>query len=132
MAEVVFEKTAAEFAVVRQVAVMRQRQHAAGKPWFCWWNGTRMHFRTHVKPELRGISGQDEYADGMVEHDKNVGKVLAKLEELGVYDNTIIMYSTDNGAEKFTWPDGGTTPFAGEKGTTWEGGFRVPCAIRWP
>jgi arylsulfatase len=91
-----------------------------------------MHFRTHVKKELRGISGQDEYADGMVEHDMHVGKLLEKLDELGIADNTIIMYSTDNGAETFTWPDGGTTPFRGEKNTTWEGGFRVPMMVKWP
>lgn len=102
-----------------------------GKPFFVWLSATRMHVWTHLKKESEGVTGIGLYPDGMVEHDKNVGKVLAKLEELGVYDNTIIMYSTDNGAEKFTWPDGGTTPFAGEKGTTWEGGFRVPSVIKW-
>ena len=109
-----------------------ERAHADGKPFFVWLSATRMHVWTHLKEESQGVTGIGLYPDGMVEHDKAIGRVLAKLEELGVIDNTIIMYSTDNGAEKFTWPDGGTTPFAGEKGTTWEGGFRVPCAIRWP
>lgn len=108
------------------------KAHKAGKPFFVWLSATRMHVWTHLKEESEGVTGIGLYPDGMAEHDKSVGKVLKKLEDLGIIDNTIIMYSTDNGAEKFTWPDGGTTPFAGEKGTTWEGGFRVPCAIRWP
>jgi len=99
-----------------------ERQHKAGKPFFLWWNGTRMHFRTHVKKALRGISGQDEYSDGMVEHDRHVGKLLAKLDELGIADNTIVFYSTDNGPHYNTWPDAGATPFRGEKNTNWEGG----------
>ena len=107
-------------------------QHKAGKPWFVWWNGTRMHFRTHVKPELRGISGQDEYSDGMVEHDRHIGKFLAKLDELGVAENTIVFYSTDNGPHYNTWPDAAATPFRGEKNTNWEGGWRVPAMVRWP
>lgn len=109
-----------------------ENAHAQGKPFFVWLSATRMHVWTHLKEESQGVTGIGLYPDGMVEHDKEIGRVLAKLEELGIIDNTIIMYSTDNGAEKFTWPDGGTTPFAGEKGTTWEGGFRAPCAIRWP
>ena len=104
----------------------------AGEPFFVWWNGTRMHFRTHVKEELRGISGQNEYGDGMVEHDMHVGKFLALLDELGISDNTIVMYSTDNGPHKNTWPDAGLNPFRGEKNTNWEGGWRVPAMIRWP
>ncbi len=107
-------------------------QQAAGKPWFVWWNGTRMHFRTHVKAELRGISGQDEYADGMVEHDMHIGKFLKLLDELGIADNTIVFYSTDNGVHMNTWPDAGMTPFRGEKNTNWEGGWRVPAMARWP
>jgi arylsulfatase len=107
-------------------------QHEAGKPFFVWWNGTRMHLRTHVKPELRGISGQDEYSDGMVEHDRHVGKFLAKLDELGIAENTIVFYSTDNGPHYNTWPDAAATPFRGEKNTNWEGGWRVPAAVRWP
>ncbi|APD06530.1 arylsulfatase [Flavobacteriaceae bacterium UJ101] len=102
------------------------------KPFFVWWNGTRMHFRTHVKEELRGISGQDEYGDGMVEHDMHVGKFLKLLDELGIADNTIVMYSTDNGPHKNTWPDAGVNPFRGEKNTNWEGGWRVPAMVRWP
>jgi arylsulfatase A-like enzyme len=102
------------------------------KPFFVWWNSTRMHIFTHLKPESAGKTGLGIYADGMAEHDAMVGQLLAKLKELGVEDNTIVMYSTDNGAEAFTWPDGGTTMFRGEKNTQWEGGFRVPCAIRWP
>ena len=109
-----------------------ERAHEAGSPFFVWLSATRMHVWTHLKEESVGVTGIGLYADGMVEHDNQIGRVLDKLEELKIIDNTIIMYSTDNGAEKFTWPDGGTTPFAGEKGTTWEGGFRVPCAIRWP
>ncbi len=102
------------------------------KPFFVWWNSTRMHIFTHLKPSSVGKTGLGIYADGMVEHDAMVGQLLAKLKELGVEDNTIVMYSTDNGAEAFTWPDGGTTMFRGEKNTQWEGGFRVPTAIRWP
>ena len=108
------------------------RQHKAGKPFFVWWNGTRMHFRTHVKAELRGISGQDEYSDGMVEHDGHVGQPLTKLDELGIADNTIVFYSTDNGPHYNTWPDAASTPFRGEKNTNWEGGWRVPAMVRWP
>ena len=109
-----------------------RKQHEAGKPWFVWWSGTRMHFRTHVKPELRGISGQDEYADGMVEHDMHIGKFLKLLDELGITDNTIVFYSTDNGPHYNTWPDAAATPFRGEKNTNWEGGWRVPAMVRWP
>jgi len=109
-----------------------ERQHEAGKKFFVWWNGTRMHFRTHVKPELRGISGQNEYADGMVEHDRHVGRLLDKLDELGLTDNTLVFYSTDNGPHYNSWPDAAATPFRGEKNTNWEGGWRVPAMVRWP
>jgi arylsulfatase len=102
------------------------------KPFFVWWNSTKMHIFTHLKDELDGKTGLGIYADGMVEHDRQVGELLAKLKELGIDENTIVMYSTDNGAEAFTWPDGGTTMFRGEKNTQWEGGYRVPCAIKWP
>jgi arylsulfatase len=105
---------------------------AAGKPWFVWWNGTRMHFRTHVKEGLRGISGQDEYADGMVEHDMHIGMFLDLLDELGIVDETIVFYSTDNGPHMNTWPDAAWSPFRGEKNTNWEGGWRVPAMVRWP
>ena len=108
------------------------RAHAAEKPFFVWWNGTRMHFRTHVKAELRGISGQGEYGDGMIEHDRHVGKLLDKIDELGIADNTIVHYSTDNGVHMNSWPDAGMTPFRGEKNTNWEGGWRVPSMVRWP
>jgi len=103
-----------------------------GKPFFVWWNGTRMHFRTHVMAEHRGISGQDEYSDGMVEHDMQVGQLLDLLDELGIVDNTIVFYSTDNGPHYNTWPDAASTPFRGEKNTNWEGGWRVPAMVRWP
>ena len=109
-----------------------ERAHKAGKPFYVWWNGTRMHFRTHVKDELRGISGQDEYGDGMVEHDRHVGILLKKLDELGIFDNTIVHYSTDNGPHMNTWPDAASSPFFGEKNTNWEGGWRVPSMVRWP
>jgi arylsulfatase len=102
------------------------------KPFFVWWNSTRMHIFTHLKKESVGKTGLGLYPDGMVEHDGHVGKLLDKLDELGIADNTIVMYSTDNGAEVMSWPDGGTTPFRGEKDTNFEGGWRVPCAIRWP
>ena len=102
------------------------------EPFFVWWNSTRMHFRTHVKEEHRGISGQGEYNDGMVEHDMHVGMILDKLDELGLADDTIVMYSTDNGPHYNTWPDGAITPFASEKNSNWEGAYRVPCFVRWP
>lgn len=102
------------------------------KPFFVWYNTTRMHIFTHLKPASQGKTGLGVYADGMVEHDGMVGQLLAKLKDLKIEDNTIVMYSTDNGAETFTWPDGGTTMFRGEKNTNWEGGYRVPTVIRWP
>jgi arylsulfatase A-like enzyme len=104
----------------------------ADKPFFLWWNSTRMHVWTRLKAESQGKTGLGIYPDGMVEHDGHVGQVLDMLKELGLDENTIVMYSTDNGAEVFTWPDGGATPFRGEKNTNWEGGYRVPTAIRWP
>ena len=115
----------------RAIAFIKEQQKA-GNPWFVWWNGTRMHFRTHVKKELRGVSGQDEYGDGMVEHDMHVGKFLKLLDELGIADNTIVMYSTDNGPHYNTWPDAGTMPFRSEKNSNWEGAYRVPAFVRWP
>lgn len=108
------------------------RAHDSGEPFFLWWNSTRMHIFTHLREEAEGKTGLGIYPDGMVEHDMHVGQILAKLDELGIADNTIVMYSTDNGAEAMTWPDGGTLPFRGEKNTQWEGGYRVPCIIRWP
>jgi arylsulfatase len=104
----------------------------SGKPFFVWWNGTRMHFRTHVKDEHIGISGQDEYSDGMVEHDMHVGELLKTIDDLGIANDTIVMYSTDNGPHYNTWPDAGTTPFRSEKNSNWEGAYRVPAFIRWP
>ena len=109
-----------------------ERQAKANQPFFCWFNSTRMHIFTHLKKESEGKTGLGVYPDGMVEHDGHVGQLLDKLDELGITDNTIVMYSTDNGAEVMSWPDGGTTPFRGEKDTNFEGGWRVPCAIRWP
>jgi arylsulfatase len=112
-----------------------QRQVKAGKPFFTWFNSTRMHLRTHVAPDRRsppGLTSRTEYADGMVEHDGHVGKVLQALDDLGVADNTIVLYTTDNGPHMNTWPDGAMTPFRSEKNTNWEGAFRVPAMIRWP
>jgi arylsulfatase len=116
------------------VAAMKFIRNAvkSGEPFFVWWNGTRMHFVTHVKEELRGISGQDEYGDGMVEHDMHVGQLLDLLDELGIANNTIVQYGTDNGPHKNTWPDAASSPFRGEKNTNWEGGWRTPSMIRWP
>jgi arylsulfatase A-like enzyme len=109
-----------------------ERAHEEGKPFFVWWNSTKMHIFTHLDESATGQTGLGVFADGMVDHDRQIGVLLAKLDELGIMDNTIIMYSTDNGAESFSWPDGGTTMFRGEKNTNWEGGYRVPTAIRWP
>jgi arylsulfatase A-like enzyme len=109
-----------------------ERAHEAGEPFFVWHNATRMHFYTHVKDEQLGTTGLNFYADGMVEHDGHVGQLLDKLDELGIAENTIVLYTTDNGPHFNEWPDGGITPFRGEKNTNWEGGFRVPAAVRWP
>jgi arylsulfatase A-like enzyme len=109
-----------------------ERAKKSDKPFFLWYNTTRMHIWTHLKESSNGKTGLGVYADGMVEHDAMVGQVLDKLKELGMEENTIVMYSTDNGAECLSWPDGGTIPFAGEKNTQWEGGYRVPALIRWP
>ena len=111
-----------------------KREHDAGKPFFCWWNGTRMHLRTHVRPEHRGRykHGDSEYMDGMIEHDETVGSLLKALDDMGIANDTIVVYSTDNGPHMNTWPDGAMTPFRSEKNTNWEGAFRVPCLVRWP
>jgi arylsulfatase len=109
-----------------------ERQVKAGKPFFVWWNASRMHFRTHVREANRGKSGQDEYSDGMVEHDAHVGVLLKVLDDLGLANDTIVMYSTDNGPHYNTWPDAGTTPFRSEKNSNWEGAYRVPAFVRWP
>ncbi len=115
-----------------------RRQTEAGVPWFVWWSGTRMHFRTHVKDEMRTkadeLAGRhlDEYQAGMIEHDMHIGLFLDVLDELGIADNTIVHYSTDNGPHMNSWPDAAMTPFRGEKNTNWEGGWRVPAMVRWP
>jgi arylsulfatase len=111
-----------------------KRQHAAGEPFFCWVNTTHMHLRTHPKPSSIGQAGrwQSPYHDTMIDHDKNVGELLSLLDELGIANDTFVMYSTDNGPHMNTWPDGAMTPFRSEKNTNWEGAFRVPMAVRWP
>lgn len=115
-----------------------KRANDQGQPFYVWWNGTRMHFRTHVKDEMRQKANElagrqvDEYSAGMIEHDMHVGQLLAVLDELGIADNTIVHYSTDNGPHYNTWPDAAATPFFGEKNTNWEGGWRVPSMVRWP
>jgi arylsulfatase len=112
-----------------------QRQVRANTPFFCWMNTTRMHFRTHVRAEHRdkpGFGSRTEYADGMIEHDATVGQILKAVDDLGITNNTIVLYTTDNGPHQNSWPDAGTTPFRSEKNTNWEGAFRVPCLIRWP
>jgi arylsulfatase A-like enzyme len=110
------------------------RQVRGNKPFFCWMNMTRMHVFTHVRDSMRGQSGMrgNEYADGMVEHDGHVGKMLKALDDLGIANDTIVVYSTDNGPNQFSWPDAATTPFRSEKDTNWEGAFRVPAMVRWP
>jgi arylsulfatase len=108
------------------------RAHKDKKPFFAWMNTTRMHIWTRLKPESEGKTGLGVYPDGMVEHDGQVGQLLKKLDDLGIAQNTIVIYTTDNGAETFSWPDGGTTPFRGEKNTNWEGSYRVPALVRWP
>jgi arylsulfatase A-like enzyme len=111
------------------------RQVKANKPFFCWFNSTRMHFRTHVRPEHRsppGLTAKTEYADGMIEHDAVIGTLLKKVDDLGIGNDTIVIYTTDNGPHQNSWPDAATTPFRSEKNTNWEGAFRVPAMIRWP
>ena len=109
-----------------------ERKTKENVPWFCYFNPTRMHVFTHLKPSSVGKTGHGLYPDGMVELDGYVGQLLKKLDDLGVADNTIVVFTTDNGAEVLSWPDGGATPFRGEKDTNWEGGWRVPCVMRWP
>jgi arylsulfatase A-like enzyme len=109
-----------------------EKQAKANKPFFLWYNSTACHFRTHLADKNRGKSGQDDYSDRMVTHDEQIGQMLDKLDELGIADNTIVMYSTDNGPENDTWPDGANTPFRSQKDTNWEGAWRVPCFMRWP
>jgi arylsulfatase len=112
-----------------------QRQARANTPFFCWFNSTRMHFRTHVREAHRdkpGLTSRTEYADGMIEHDATIGQILKAVDDLGIGNDTIVIYTTDNGPHQNSWPDGGTTPFRSEKATNWEGAFRVPCLIRWP
>jgi arylsulfatase A-like enzyme len=111
-----------------------QRQHEDGKPFFVWLNTTHMHFITHTKASSRGQAGrwQSPYHDTMIDHDKNVGQMLDLLDELGIAEDTFVMYSTDNGPHRNSWPDGATTPFRSEKNTNWEGAFRVPLLVRWP
>jgi arylsulfatase len=109
-----------------------EKQAKTDTPFFLWYNSTAMHFRSHVAAKNLGKSGQDPYSDRMVVHDEQIGMMLDKLDELGIADNTIVMYSTDNGPENDTWPDGANTPFRAQKDTNWEGGWRVPCFMRWP
>src|SRR4051812_15665218 len=109
-----------------------EKQAKADQPFFLWYNSTAMHFRTHLAEKNRGKSGQDDYSDRMVTHDEQIGQMLDKLDELGIADNTIVMYSTDNGPENDTWPDGANTIFRSQKDTNWEGGWRVPAFVRWP
>lgn len=120
--------------IAKMAAGFIEEQHKAGKPFFVWVNFTHMHFRTHIKPASKGQSGRwmGEYADVMIDHDKNVGTVLKKLDDLGIADDTFVMYSTDNGPHMNSWPDAAMTPFRSEKNSNWEGAYRVPCMVRWP
>jgi len=124
-------ETADEEFLVAAVGFI-ERAHKADKPFFVWFNSTRMHFRTHIPESIRGVSGQNFYSDAMVDHDRQVGVLLEKLDELGISENTIVVYSTDNGPHYNTWPDAANSPFRGEKNTNWEGGYRVPGFVRWP
>jgi arylsulfatase A-like enzyme len=120
--------------IAARAADFLEKQNKAGKPVFLWVNFTHMHFRTHPKPDSVGQSGrwQSPYHDTMIDHDKNVGTVLDKVDQLGIADNTIVMYSTDNGPHMNSWPDAAMTPFRNEKNTNWEGAYRVPAMVRWP
>jgi arylsulfatase A-like enzyme len=118
--------------ITERAMAWMETQAKADKPFFLWYNATAMHFRTHVAQKNLGKSGQDPYSDRMVVHDEQIGQMLDKLDELGIADNTIVMYSTDNGPENDTWPDGANTPYRGQKDSNWEGGWRVPSFIRWP
>ncbi|TCM19650.1 arylsulfatase [Novosphingobium sp. PhB165] len=120
--------------VVEKASAFIRKTVESGEPFFVWFNTTHMHFRTHVKPESRGQAGrwQSEYHDVMIDHDKAIGVMLGLLDELGIADNTFVMYSTDNGPHCNSWPDAGTTPFRSEKNTSWEGAYRVPAMVRWP
>jgi arylsulfatase A-like enzyme len=118
--------------ITSQALGWMEKQVKANKPFFLWYNSTAMHMRTHLAAKNRGKSGQDDYSDRMVTHDEQIGQMLDKLDQLGIADNTIVMYSTDNGPENDTWPDGANTPFRSQKDTNWEGAWRVPCFMRWP
>ena len=118
--------------VLAKTLAFIDKAHKAKKPFFVWFNTTRMHVWTRLKKESQGVTGQGLYADGLVEHDGHVGQLLDKIDDLGIADNTIVMYSTDNGAELAQWPDGGYTMFRGEKNTNWEGGYRIPMMVKWP
>jgi arylsulfatase A-like enzyme len=118
--------------ITERALAWMEKQAKADKPFFLWYNSTAMHFRSHVAAKNIGKSGQDPYSDRMVTHDEQIGQMLNKLDELGIADNTIVVYSTDNGPQNDTWPDGGNTPFRSNKDTNWEGGWRVPCLMRWP
>jgi arylsulfatase A-like enzyme len=118
--------------ITERALAWMEKQAKEEQPFFLWYNSTAMHFRTHVAEKNLGKSGQDPYSDRMVVHDEQIGMILDKLDELGIADNTIVMYSTDNGPENDTWPDGANTPFRSQKNSNWEGGWRVPSFIRWP
>ncbi len=111
-----------------------QRHARANRPFFCWFNATRMHLFTHIRPAMLGQSGMpgNEYADGMIEHDGHVGKLLKMLDDLAIATNTIVIYTTDNGPNRWSWPDAATSPFRNEKDSNFEGAFRVPAMVRWP